>query len=64
MKPNFVDMTRAQLREYTLTHSEDREALYALIDRCHAENPSPRVLSLEHLEDEILEILEEKSSKK
>jgi hypothetical protein len=60
MKPNFATMTRSQLREYTLSHREDQEALYALIDKCHAENPSPRVLSLDRLEDEIAQILLEK----
>jgi len=59
MKPNFATMTRPQLREYTLSR-EDQEALYALIDKCHAENPSPRVLSLDRLEDEIAQILREK----
>jgi hypothetical protein len=60
MKPNFMAMNRSQLREYTLTHREDQEALYALIDRCHSENPTPKTLSLDRLEDEITQILQEK----
>jgi len=60
MKPDFTSMSRTQLRDYTLSHREDREALYALIDRCHAENPSPRMLSLDRLETEILNIVSEK----
>jgi hypothetical protein len=60
MRPNFIAMTRSQLREYTLTHTDDQEALYALIDKCHIENPSPKTLSLDRLEDEITQILREK----
>jgi len=64
MKPDFTSMNRTQLRDYTLSHREDREALYALIDKCHSENPLPRILSLDRLEDEILNIVLEKGEEK
>lgn len=60
MKSNFMTMTRSQLREYTLTYTDNQEALYALIDKCHIENPAPKILSLDRLEDEIVQILQEK----
>jgi hypothetical protein len=63
MKPDFTSMNRSQLRDYTLSHREGREALYALIDRCHAENPAPR-MSLNRLEAEILTIVLEKGEAK
>jgi hypothetical protein len=38
MKPNFLAMSKAQLRAYVLEHREDKEAFQALADKI-LENP-------------------------
>lgn len=34
-KPNFQAMNKKELRAYVLTHREDNEAFYALVDKLH-----------------------------
>jgi hypothetical protein len=41
-KPDFSSMTSRELLTYVLDHREDQDALYAYIDKRHAENPNPR----------------------
>ena len=38
MKPDFVTMSRAELRAYVLQHRNDEDAIHALIDRLMAPN--------------------------
>lgn len=33
MKPNFLAMTKTQLRAYLVSHPNDQEAFYAFVDR-------------------------------
>jgi hypothetical protein len=37
MKPNFIAMTKAQLRAYLVAHPNDQEAFYAFVDRFTAQ---------------------------
>ena len=60
MKPNYAEKTRPELRKYVLSHTDDQDTFFAFVDLCHAENRNPRVLSLDRLEEEIFEILQEK----
>jgi hypothetical protein len=55
-KPDFVTMTKTQLRAYVLAHRDDEEALQAYVDRLHAENPSSRVYKAE---DDVTEAIAE-----
>jgi hypothetical protein len=41
MKPDFNVMTKAELRNYVLTHRDDPEAFQALADRIYA-SPNPQ----------------------
>ncbi|MBD2774780.1 DUF6887 family protein [Iningainema tapete] len=47
-KPNFMSMTRAQLRQYILEYREDEEALQIYIDRFQSANskvfPAPQTI--------------------
>ena len=49
----FQEMNQKELRDYTLSHRDDREAFYAYIDRLHEEGnwiEMPPVDSVEDLE--------------
>ena len=44
MKPDFNNMSKDQLRQYVITHQEDKEAFYIYVDRLKS-NPSTQVYS-------------------
>ncbi len=44
MKPNLNNMTKDELRQYVITHQEDKEAFYIYVDRLKS-NPSTKVYS-------------------
>jgi hypothetical protein len=46
---NFDAMSKADLRAYVLSHPEDQEGFYALVDRFHAE-PSRLLNRIEDIE--------------
>jgi hypothetical protein len=59
VRPDFTAMTTQELRAYVLAHRDDEEALYAYLDRRHAENPNSRVYQAEdNVSDAIAEYLE------
>jgi hypothetical protein len=63
-KPNFMAMTKAELRAYVLEHREDEEALYVYLDKLHTENPNPRVYSPEEsVADAIAEYMKSREQK-
>lgn len=47
-KPNFLAMTRTELRKYILDHREDEEAFQIYVDRFKSENnevfPAPKTI--------------------
>ncbi|MDZ8086718.1 MULTISPECIES: DUF6887 family protein [unclassified Nostoc] len=52
-QPNFANMTDAELRAYVLQNPEKTEAFHAYVDRLHAANPNPRLMSIEEAEAEL-----------
>jgi hypothetical protein len=52
-QPNFANMTDAELRFYVLQNSQNTEAFYAYVDRLHAANPSPKLMSIEEAEADL-----------
>ncbi|MCW5315773.1 MAG: hypothetical protein V7K14_10265 [Nostoc sp.] len=52
-QPNFVDMTDAELRVYVLQNPNNTEAFHAYVDRLHAANPNPQLMSIEEAEAEL-----------
>lgn len=66
MKPNFDNMSKAELRAYVMTHREDQEAFCKLIDRLKAESTNqtrhPFPKSLEDVA-KVQEIIQEKMRK-
>ncbi|MBN3871702.1 DUF6887 family protein [Nostoc sp. JL33] len=50
---NFMDMTDAELRAYVLQNPDNTEAFHAYVDRLHAANPNPRLMSIEEAEAEL-----------
>ncbi|MEA5467695.1 DUF6887 family protein [Spirulina sp. 06S082] len=53
-QPNFQAMNQKELRDYFLSHREDRDAFYAYIDKLHTEGnwiEMPPLKSLEDLEN-------------
>ncbi len=55
MKPDFNVMTKAELRNYVLTHRQDTEAFQALADRIYA-GPNPQWYQPEETE-KIVDLL-------
>jgi hypothetical protein len=54
MKPNFMTMSRQELRAYVLAHREDEEAFFAFVDRSEAEAiwvEMPPIASVEDLQN-------------
>ncbi|MHC5673077.1 DUF6887 family protein [Nostoc sp.] len=49
---NFMDITDAELQAYVL-HPDNTEAFHAYVDRLHAANPNPRLMSIEEVEAEL-----------
>jgi hypothetical protein len=60
MKPDFNVMTKAELRNYVLTHREDAAAFQALADRIYA-NPNPQWYQPEETE-KIVDLLSSNGS--
>ena len=59
-KPNFADMTTADLRAYVLEHRADDEAFHLLVDRVSAQ-PAVKVNSMEHLKQLVQERLDKQN---
>jgi len=51
MKPNFLEMTRKELRAYVLSHREDNEAFYAYVDKMDSEGSALVCPSLTSMDD-------------
>lgn len=66
MKPDFNNMTKDELREYVITHQDDKEAFYIYIDRLKS-NPSNKVysnsLSPQEIDKIVTNHLKEKQSR-
>lgn len=64
-KSNFQVMSQKNLHDYVLSHRDDQEALYAYVDKLHAEVSwiEPTLKSLEDLKNypEFLESLDNSS---
>ncbi|MDM9379362.1 hypothetical protein QUB80_01400 [Chlorogloeopsis sp. ULAP01] len=57
-------MTTSELRAYVLEHRDDEEALYAYLDKLHAENPNSRVYKPEDsVTEAVTEYLQDKRQK-
>jgi hypothetical protein len=56
--PNFVEMSKAELRAYVLENRSDQDAFYALADRISADPNLRRLQPGERLEDVLPEILQ------
>ncbi len=66
MKHDFNNMTKEELRQYVITHQEDKEAFYIYIDRLKS-NSSNKVysnsLSAQEIEEVVVNHLKEKQSR-
>ncbi len=66
MKHDFRNMTKEELRQYVITHQEDKEAFYIYIDRLKS-NPSNQVysntLSPQEIDEVVTNHLKEKQSR-
>ncbi|MDJ0597529.1 MAG: hypothetical protein QNJ37_01600 [Crocosphaera sp.] len=66
MKPDFNNITKDELRQYVITHQEDKEAFYTYVDRLKS-NPSNKVysnsLSAQEIDKIVTNHLKEKQSK-
>jgi hypothetical protein len=56
--PNFIAMSKAELRAYVLENRSDQDAFYALADRISADPNLRRLQPGERLEDVLPEILQ------
>ncbi len=54
--PNFDQMSKSELKAYLVTHANDTQAFYALMDKVKAE-PNPVYYSLEDI-DRLEELIE------
>jgi hypothetical protein len=52
-QPSFTEMSDAELRAYVLQNPNNIEAFHAFVDRLHAANPNPQLLSVEEAEAEL-----------
>lgn len=52
-QPNFADMSDTELRAYVLQNPNNTEAFHAYVDRLHAANPNPTLMSIEEAEAEL-----------
>ncbi len=50
-QPNFQTMSQQELKEYFLTHRDDKEAFYAYIDKLHEEGNWIEMPPLQSVED-------------
>ncbi|MBG1266427.1 DUF6887 family protein [Nostoc sp. WHI] len=65
-KPNFDDMSKAELRAYVIAHQDDQEAFYAFADRLTAKPPSkiyPASMTPEEMHQAILDIIQQKQQR-
>lgn len=64
MKPDFSKMNKEELREYVISHQEDREAFYQYVDRLKS-YPSnkiyPNSLSPDEIDQAILTHIQQKN---
>lgn len=56
MKPNFLAMSKSELKRYLLEHRNDNEAFEALMDKINAE-PNPKLYTIDEVD--VLEDLVE-----
>jgi hypothetical protein len=53
MQPNFNSMSDSELKSYILQNPDDIHAFYAYVDRMHAANPNPVLMTVEEAEVEL-----------
>jgi hypothetical protein len=51
MKPNFQEMSKAELRHYVLTHRSDEEAFQIYVDKVSSEEGRIKYPPLKSIED-------------
>jgi hypothetical protein len=61
-KPNFVAMSKSELKRYLLEHRNDTEAFYALMDKVNAE-PNQKYYTVDEA-DMLQELIEAKRDTK
>jgi hypothetical protein len=61
-KPNFVAMSKSELKRYLLEHRNDTEAFYALMDKINAE-PNQKYYTVDEA-DMLQELIEAKRDTK
>jgi hypothetical protein len=61
-KPNFVTMSKSELKRYLLEHRNDKEAFYALMDKINAE-PNQKYYTVDEA-DVLQELIEAKRDTK
>ncbi|OUL36592.1 hypothetical protein BV372_06400 [Nostoc sp. T09] len=61
-KPNFVKMSKSELKRYLLEHRNDTEAFYALMDKINAE-PNQKFYTVDEA-DILQELIEAKRDTK
>lgn len=52
-QPNFESMSDNELKSYVLQNRDDIHAFYAYVDRMHAANPNPVLMTVEEAEIEL-----------
>ncbi|MGB5592508.1 MAG: hypothetical protein WBM32_02590 [Crocosphaera sp.] len=65
MKPDFNNMNKEELRQYVITHQDDKEAFYIYIDRLksHASNKVySNSLSPQEIDEVITDYVKEKQN--
>lgn len=61
-EPNFLLMTKSELKRYLLEHRNDTEAFYALMDKINAE-PNQKFYTVDEV-DVLQELIEAKRQTK
>ncbi|MBW4676952.1 MAG: hypothetical protein KME52_23955 [Desmonostoc geniculatum HA4340-LM1] len=60
-KPNFVEMSKTELKHYLLEHRNDTEAFHALMDKINAE-PNPKFYTIDEI-GELQKLIEAKRTR-
>lgn len=64
MKPDFNQMSKDELRQYVITHQDDKEAFYIYVDRLKSHsstNVYPNSLSPREIEQVVTKHLQQKN---
>lgn len=62
INPDFSVMTDAELRTYTLSHREDKEAFYAYIDRMSSRPPIAIIEPEDWSEERMQQVINQKEN--